>query len=242
MIIHSWGGGTQSIAIAVLIFQNKLKKPDHIVFADTGREASETMIYFNKWLKPIFDKEKMHLLIADHSYSTVDLKSKSGKVLMPVYQYPNGKLKTYCSNEWKQRVIRRYLRKVLKVNKCKMWLGFSIDEIERMKDSGVKWITNDYPLIEMGITREECKNIVIDYGLPKPPRSSCWCCPHRTNQEWSHLKENFPDDFRKAIDLDEDLSKDSVYLHRSRTRLKEADLTNKNKKEETTCQESFCFT
>jgi len=40
--VWSYGGGTQSIAIALLVVMVKLPKPDLIVTADTSFEASET--------------------------------------------------------------------------------------------------------------------------------------------------------------------------------------------------------
>ena len=43
--ILSFGGGTQSTAVVELILQGKLTRPERIVMADTGREASETWDY-----------------------------------------------------------------------------------------------------------------------------------------------------------------------------------------------------
>ena len=37
-----------------------------------------------------------------------------------------------------------------------MWLGISTDEAIRMKDSRDRWITNRYPLIEVGMSRRDC--------------------------------------------------------------------------------------
>ena len=49
----SYGGGTQSVAIAVLVAQGKLPKPECVAMADTGREASETWQYTERYVKPM---------------------------------------------------------------------------------------------------------------------------------------------------------------------------------------------
>lgn len=241
MIIDSWGGGTQSIAIAVLSITGRLPKPDHIVFADTGREASETMEYYYKYLEKLFVKEKLKFHIAGHHLSTVDLYGKNGDLLIPAFT-KTGKLPTFCSNEWKSRVIKRFVKKQLQIKKCRMWIGFSVDELERMKDSDVKWITKEYPLIEKGITREDCISIVEEFGLPTPPRSSCWMCPHRTNEEWLRLRKHYPLDFGKAVHLEKTANiNDEIYLHRDLIYLDNNQFEKKNKRE-TSCQEGICFT
>jgi len=241
VVIHSWGGGTQSIALAVLYILGILPKPDHIVFADTSREASETMEYFENNLKSILQRERLDFHIVSHDYATVDLYGKNSDLLIPTFT-ATGKLPTYCSNEWKKRVVSRYLRKALHIKKCRMWIGFSIDELERMKDSGLQWIKNEYPLIDMNITREECRKIVLDFGLPEPPRSSCWCCPHRNNDEWLRLKNHYPKDFNKAIELEEKINvDDELYLHRSLVKLKDNDFK-KGPKRENSCETGHCFT
>ena len=53
MIIDiSYGGGTQSAAICVLIAQGQLSRPERIVMADTGREASQTWDYLRDVINP----------------------------------------------------------------------------------------------------------------------------------------------------------------------------------------------
>ena len=49
----SYGGGTQSVAIAVLVAQGRLPRPELLVIADTGREATETWEYHEKHVAPL---------------------------------------------------------------------------------------------------------------------------------------------------------------------------------------------
>lgn len=163
--VWSYGGGKQSVAIAALIVQGKLPKPDLIVMADTGRERSSTWRYLNDWIRPILSRHGMAVQIAPHSLSTVDLwrtKNDDGEskpmLLIPAFTTLTksgevAKLPTYCSNEWKRRVVMRWL-KARGIERAEMWLGISRDEAHRMKDSDVKWLSHRYPLIDLMMNRE----------------------------------------------------------------------------------------
>ena len=71
--IWSYGGGKQSAAIAALILQDRLPKPDLIVMADTGRERSSTWRYLDGVIGPSLDQVGLErlidcLLIADRRF------------------------------------------------------------------------------------------------------------------------------------------------------------------------------
>lgn len=53
MIVWSYGGGTQSIAIAILVQQGRLPRPDRVVIADTGYEFRQTWQYTNEHIAPL---------------------------------------------------------------------------------------------------------------------------------------------------------------------------------------------
>lgn len=235
-IIWSYGGGTQSIAIAVLIAQGKLPKPERVVIADTSREKSFTWRYTEQHVKPILASAGLELEIAPHTLATVDLYSqKQRDLLIPAFT-ATGQMSTFCSNEWKQRVIRRYLRAqgYGPDKPVTLWLGMSLDELGRMKPSGAEWVQHAWPLImDLHITREECRQIVINAGLPDPPKSACWMCPFTRNSEWQRMKRDDPQDWQAAVEFDKQIreadSQHDVYVHRSATLLGEADLSTPDK-------------
>ena len=194
-VIWSYGGGVQSIAIAILIKNGLLQCPDKIVMADTSREASETWEYTNKYIKPILETIGIDLEIASHTLAKVDLYGKNGDLLIPAFTKV-GKLPAFCSSEWKKRVIRRYLR-MNGISRCNLWLGISIDESRRMKKSDVLWQEYEWPLINClnkPFTRADCIDLVIRNNLPPPPKSSCWMCPNRSEGQWSRLYTDYPED------------------------------------------------
>lgn len=222
-LVWSYGGGTQSAAIAVLILQGKLPHPDVIVMADTSREVSETWQYLESVVRPA----GLDVQIVSHDYANQDMITDNGYVLIPAFTRKNGKvgkLPTYCSNEWKQYPIRRWLRE-RDINDCDVWLGMSTDEMERIKPSGLKWYRHVYPLVEiLPTSRHQCISIVEKYGWPTPPKSRCWMCPNMSSYSWRELRDKYPEDFQKAVSLDEDIRKvdDLMYLHELGKPLREA--------------------
>jgi hypothetical protein len=216
----SYGGGVQSAAVAVLVKTGKMPQPEHIVIADTGREAQTTWDYMTNVIEPYLGRK---ITVASHELATVDLLSGNGDILMPMFT-GTGKLPTFCSTEWKRRVVHRQLR-ALGVESCRLWIGISVDEVARAKPSGVGWIEHRFPLLmDFPLRRAECIAIVREAGLADPPRSSCWCCPHRQNDEWNALPL---EEFAKAVALEAELrEKDAdVYLHRDRVPLSQVDLS-----------------
>ena len=219
MLVWSTGGGTQSVAIAWLIKDERLPKPDVIVMADTGNEVSYTWQYTEQYVKPLLEAMGLELHIAPHDLATVDLYGKNGDLLIPAYT-ATGKLPTYCSSEWKKYVVRRFLRNQ-GVKECITWIGISLDEIGRLKPSDVAWQKYHWPLcFDVPMTRAECREYVERKGWPTPPRSRCKRCPHQQDSEWLELQENYPEDFKQAVMEDKTIRardpQQAIFLHRSR--------------------------
>lgn len=244
--IWSYGGGTQTAAIAVMILQGKLPKPDIAVIADTGREIASTWEYLHNVVQPALDAIGVTVQIAPHELSKVDLYAHNGDLLIPAYtsQGDGGKLPTYCSNEWKKHVIRRWLRKQ-DINDCDVWLGISTDEIERMKPSGLNWYRHVYPLIEIVPTsRVNCAALVESFGWPSPPKSRCWMCPNQSPLMWSDMRRHQPDEFEKAAVFEIEMQKSdpNVWLNKAMIPLHEAvDITDKQPSLFDGCDSGYCF-
>lgn len=251
MIVWSYGGGTQSIAIGLLVVAGRLPKPDLTVFADTDLETTETWEYLVNVMLPLFYKHDLSFHIAPHSLSKVDMYRKDD-LLIPAYTR-NGKLSTHCSSEWKTRVVRRYLRG-LGVEKCDMWLGMSTDEIERLKSADVQWVNHVWPLCSLPrsvgygvqMNRAECVQYVLNAGLPHPPKSCCVICPHRRNQQWERQKKYYPQDHAKAVAIDHLIrsndKRGGVWLHEDRKPLDQVDFSQPDNPTLFGCDSGFCWT
>jgi len=240
--ILSYGGGLQTVAICILIAKGQMPKPDAVIVADTGREMPSTWNYAEQYTRPLLKEIGLDLHIAGHHLATVDLYAHNGDVLLPAYT-STGRLRTFCSSEWKGFVVQRYATQILKLpHPIWHWIGFSLDEQHRMKARDKR----RFPLIELSLTRADCERIVEQHGWPLPSKSRCWMCPHQSNREWREVRDHYPEQWAEAIRIDTDIRKaddrEDLYLHQSRVPLAEADLDKPEKREPTRqCGLGYCF-
>lgn len=252
------GGGMQSAAIAALIVQGKLPKPDLAVIADTGRERSSTWAYMDAVIVPALATVgvTMHRIHKD-DYATVDLYGgKDGQsLLIPAYTTQGGevgKLPGYCSGEWKREVVRRWATKVHGVKAVTNWIGYSIDEMgravsaQKAKKSQGKW-KPEFPLINLGMNRGDCIALVCRVmGWPAPPRSSCWLCPNMLVGEWRDVMAD-DIDRPKVIQFDRDMRKRDphAWLTDQAVPIDQADFDDANEvlfgRENGACHSGLCF-
>lgn len=228
-VILNYGGGRQTVAICVLIAREILPRPDVIVMADTGRENPSTWEYLEQHMKPFLQRHGLAVEVAPHSLATVDLYSGNGDLLLPVFTN-TGKLRTYCSNEWKRRVVDRYLR-AKEITSGTRWIGFAFDEKRRWKgmhDTTEGQWTTFCPLVDLMCNTATCLKIIERAELPMPHHSACWMCPHKRNSEWRFIRDNYPDKWQEAIAMDEEVRENderhSVFLHHDRVPLGEANI------------------
>lgn len=239
--ILSYGGGTQTAAMCVLVAQGKLPKPDYVIAADTGREMPTTWEYADQYMRPLLASVGLELHIAPHNLATVDIYGLNGDMLIPVYT-PTGKFTTFCSSEWKQRVVWRYARQVLGCGTDMVnWIGFSLDEVKRIKGEDGR----RYPLIDLMLTKADCEAVILAAGLPLPHKSRCWMCPHQHNAEWREVRDN-PQLWYQAIELDTEIreldERGGVFLHPQRVPLELADIDADDRKEPNRqCAFGLCF-
>lgn len=229
--ILSSGGGTQSNCMIVLAFQGLIPKPDLIVMADTEREASNVFEYQKKYMQPICDQMGVeYVIIKKSDWTQHDITfGDSDTVLPPFFTEFEGRAKDgtigkqpgFCSDKWKREPIQRYLNhrygeKELTAKGVDFWIGMSFDEANRVKYPSGKW-QKRYPLFEAQILRQQAIKIVEDFGLPEPPRSACWMCPNRHDDEWQWMKDNVPQDLVKAREFEKKLQQDFdwLWLHKT---------------------------
>lgn len=258
-IIWNYGGGKQSVAIAVLIAAGKLPVPERAVIADTGREVSSTWRYLEKHTQPLLDAVGLVVERVPHSYALHDLYDPKGKPLMPMFTANEGQLRVFCSGEWKRDVVLRWLREPERgygpSNPVIQWIGYSRDEIGRCKPSRRKWAEVQWPLL-MGygltLSRADCVRVILEAGLPEPRKSRCKMCPFTTNAEWAEQKQSDPHDFLDAVQIEREISErdnhGGLFLHKSAMPLDQVDMAVRDVPEHPLfgrgegCDSAGCFT
>jgi 3'-phosphoadenosine 5'-phosphosulfate sulfotransferase (PAPS reductase)/FAD synthetase len=243
----NYGGGRQTVAMCVLIAKGVIDRPDVIVMADTGRENPMTWEYLNEYVQPLLQTIGMQVEVASRELATVDLYSHKGTVLIPAFT-ATGKFSAYCSGEWKRDVVQRHLRGKGATGGL-TWLGFSYDEKRRWQRSiGTTrngW-TVQCPLVEHTIGDGDCLTIIERQGWPLPHRSSCWMCPHKSNSEWRHIRDNYPAEWQQAVAIDQEIRENDerceLWLHKDRVPLAEADLSkHETAQQYRQCSLGMCF-
>lgn len=235
--VWSSGGGTQSAAIAALICKGELC-PDVSVIVDTEREVKQTWDYYDAVLVPELAKVGVTLhRVPKSKYATVDLYggADGNSLLIPAFTDQSGevgKLPTYCSNEWKERVVQRFCREMFPASTAfDIWLGISRDEFHRMRVGHTgKWGYR-HPLIEGArqMSRNDCYSLVKSMGWPQPPKSRCYMCPNQTKAEWDDLE---PADAAKAEEFQRLIQERDPNVHLRDARLGAGG----------DCMSGFCFT
>lgn len=252
--VWSCGGGTQSCAIAALIVQGNMPKPDVSVIADTGFETRATWEYKERVLDPELAKVGITL----HRVKASEWNAKRAEMFwkdecrMPVYSTRNNspaKTPNFCSSTWKGEVIAKFLRSIgITRSMAVYWIGFSRDEHRRvfrmMTCEDWKRGLIRFPLVsDHPTTRREAIALVESMGWPTPPRSDCWMCPNKSDSEWRMLRDERPDEFAKAVALEKEIhQKDpDAWLHGS---CKPLDQVNFNKPDDLfsrPCDSGQCF-
>ena len=218
--IISLGAGVQSTAMLLMAQAEILTpKPEFAVFADTGWEPPHVYQHLD-WLEtqtdiPIIRVNNGHNLRQD----IWDGLAYSGKRFteIPVFtldRYGTMKLsKRQCTEDYKIRPIHRAVRDALhqrfgpgRDNHAIQWMGISLDEHLRMKDSPVRYLTNRYPLVEVGLRRADCLQWFRERHPDQPLlKSSCLGCPYHSDAQWLELSRQYPQLMADTIALDERL-------------------------------------
>ena len=125
--------------------------------------------------------------------------------------------------------MRRFIRSVIgnpRPGSVESWLGISLDEFHRMRDSDVAYITNVYPLVDRRISRADCAAWLQAHGLDIPPKSACTFCPYHSLGAWKTLKRNGGPDWAEAVAVDgairDKRPKHELFIHPGRKPLAEA--------------------
>lgn len=263
--VVSFGGGVQSTALLVLAARREI---DYRVFlfcnVGADSEAPETLEYVSEIAWPFAERHGIELvelqkIKRDGSVDTVLRRINESKrsVPVPARMSGNGAPGTrQCTLDFKIRRVAKELkaRGATVDHPATVALGISTDEFKRARtDSGIPWQLLDYPLLTLRLSREDCKRIIREAGLPEPPRSACWFCPLRSAKGWAEMRVTKPERFAACVEIERTLAerrlalgKDAVYFH---SRLKPLQMATADGyqpalglDEDGGCESGFCWT
>ena len=264
--VLSFGGGVQSTVLLLMSCLGELPKLDHAIFSDPGWESPATYKHV-EWCRQQSDKAgiPLHILTGkdikqDALISKVRGIKGDGErwASMPYYTRNRktgevGMIKRQCTNEYKIQPVEKYIRsKILELKKgqrakpraINLWIGYSVDEMRRVRASRNRWCVNQYPLIFKNsetlefatpqMSREDCRQwLRCRYKGLAVPSSQCVGCPFMDDLYWIDLRENQPSQWDEVCRFDEAIREcggdwGDVFIHQSATPLRTAKL-NPNK-------------
>lgn len=200
----AYGLGVDSTAMLVGLWRRGIR-PDFILFADVGAEKQSTYDYLpiiQEWLKSVgFPQVTVVKYMAPLSpYDTIE-----GNMVMNATLPGAAFGRASCTVKWKIAPQDKWSNNSTLCQQAwdagdavtKM-IGFNAGEDYRKlratdkahTGSGNGKYTYEYPLIDWGWDRDECKRQIAAAGLPVPPKSACIFCPNMKPEELTDLTES----------------------------------------------------
>lgn len=247
--VLSLGAGVQSTTLALMAAHGEIgPMPDHAIFADTGAEPAAVYEQV-KWLRsgnvlpfPINGVSAGNLQ-ADVEGAAAGIGGMWSRPPFFVKSAKNrlGQVNRQCTQDYKIEPIRKEHRRLLGFKprqripdaQVEVWIGISTDETVRAGASYENWSVNRFPLLEKGMSRQDCEAWLIRNGYPVPIKSACTFCPYRTDAEWRWMRDNDPASWAIAVEIDRrirDMHKHGrirgeLFIHRSGKPLDMVDLS-----------------
>ena len=253
--VMSNGGGIQSTTLIMMMCTGELPWVDHIINADPGDESSATYRHI-EWLEGQIARYSngrvgVHTVSRGGRLSDLIPNRAAGKgvinndrfVSAPFYTSGGksgrgGQGKRQCTREFKIEPLEKKERELLgyqprqriPARSCEVWIGISTDEVVRAGAAFTSWTVNRYPLLEKRLSRRDCVQWLESHGFPVPPKSACIFCPYKTNAEWRWLRDNDPQGWADAVEIDRLIRntpgmREREFLHRDRVPLEQVDLS-----------------
>lgn len=185
----SLGWGLQSSTLAVMAALGDIEPIRAAIHSPTPeREATlQYASYMTTWLQ-----DRGITVITAPPVDTL----KGAGVRVPAFTGKRGQLQRQCTDKWKIYPFRRIVRQLLKGHSPMrgiVLLGISVDEWSRAKTSDVKYLTHEFPLLDLRMTRKDCQAYLESKELPIPVKSSCVFCPYQSKAAWRDIGQNATD-------------------------------------------------
>ena len=210
----SLGAGVQSSTVALMIAHGEIPMVDAAIFADTQWEPRAVYEWLD-WLEQQLPFPVHRVTAGNIRADILAKQNTTGGTFSAVpwhIRLPDGTKtigRRQCTREYKLQPLLREKRRLLgypprariPIGSCETVIGISTDEASRAKDSRERWNRNVFPLLELGLSRQQCLGWMQRHGYPQPPKSSCIGCPVHSAQEWRHIKAD-PEAWADAVEVD----------------------------------------
>lgn len=253
----SLGAGVQSSTLLLLAAAGDLPRLDGAIFADTGWEPQAVYDHLDRLEREVAIPAGIPIMRVNAGNIRADaLDPRNRFASMPLYVKDpeggrGGLMRRQCTSEYKLKPIREQTRHLLGApdeantsgrvrpgrvptgRVAEQWIGISLDELHRAKDSDVQYARNVFPLLDLRWTRKDCLRYLKASGWESTPKSACIGCPYHRNAQWRRLRDDSPAEWADAVDFDAQIRaghgtpglgqlRGEAYLHESQVPLDQA--------------------
>jgi hypothetical protein len=261
--VLSLGAGVQSSTLYLMAVAGEFaERPDVAIFADTQWEPAAVYEHLDRLESiggaaiPIRRVSAGSLRQAALTTRVNPVSTRIRRVVsLPLFvKNPDGSagmLNRQCTRDFKVRPIRRAIRALMvergireRAGAVEQWIGISLDEATRMKDSGVRYIRNRFPLIDRRWTRRDCTRYLESTGVVAP-KSACVACPYADDRRLRAMRDSDPVAWADAVAFDAEARRlpqvnGECFVHHSLLPLDQVDLATDTERGQTNLFENEC--
>jgi hypothetical protein len=249
--VLSLGAGVQSTTLALMAAHGEVgPMPDCAIFADTGWEPKAVYDHLQWLMSPNVLPFPVHIVSAGNIREDLIARGSARAqrfITIPAFLLTGSKEgmgRRQCTSHYKVEPIRKKVRELLGVGPrshvpagaAEMWIGISLDEVIRATPSKIKFQVHRFPLLEQRMPRRDCLAWLERNSYPLAPKSSCIGCPFHSDAAWRAIKDNAPDEWAEAVEVDSAIRKPidrsgvpvlpaEQFLHPQRVPLDQVDLS-----------------
>lgn len=215
--VLSLGGGLDSFAMLVRSIEIG-ESPDIVVFIDVGApgdpgEWAGTYRHVREVVKPLCAHHGIEFVWIDgETYPVRDARSLFAW-MWARGQIPVAGPSRICTRIAKVERFERWMDDRFPGREVEVWIGFEAGEESRAaKDPnagkprraapGRALRINRFPLIEWGLCRCRCLELVRAAGYPVPRKSACMFCPYASRADWRRFAADEPEMFERVVELE----------------------------------------
>lgn len=256
------GAGVQSTAIYLMMRDGEIEPSDVAVFADTQDEPPHVYEHL-EWMRSLGGPPIEIVTAGKLSESLEKGTDAAGNALADELQHfisipayvrnqdgSRGMVSRQCTADFKVRPIELFIRErygdgkgkpIRRVVEITQIFGLSYDEPKRVIRVQQRFQAKprnwrcEFPLWDLQITRGECVKYLAGRVPHEVGRSACVYCPFKSDAEWRWLRDNCPEGWAKAVEIDEICRRGKMlrgerYLHGSLVPLADADLRERDER------------
>jgi len=189
----SYGGGVNSTALLLELHRRAIWDDSwRAVFCDAGAERQRTLDY----VAMMRERFEITTIVAECE-GIVGLYTYCLHYrIVPMRRY------RWCTAKFKIQPLLRYMKEQSAGRKYIEILGYCAGEEHRLRRSIKSARAIWAPLIDWGIDRQGCVEIIEQAGFPVPAHSGCFICPFMRRDEVIEMRHEYPDEFAKAARLE----------------------------------------